>query len=293
MQDLQVVLDAAAFVAAFAEPVVGQAESRRREQILAVGVIRERTRLADQRVDDVPIVHGVPVAAHQPRQRVDAPVRVPDLDAVGEEPGLDPLADQPAVHRINVAVQVDQAAAVDPARYLQTRRQSRFGQGLQRRHLFGEAVGPARIPRGHDLLQERPVLLAAGEFATAAEEQRLIDGGLEVSVRRLGVAVLVRLPCVDPLAGHAVVGQQVAIPGLEFAGRREVVHGGGQTVAAVPPRHAAQFPHRILQAVGQRLERLRRTHRHRLPIRVGQHEVVDQVVEPPAGDGDVQARSCG
>ena len=246
VQDLQIILDSEAFVAAFAEAVVGQAEPRRREQIVAVGVVRERARLADQRVDHVPVVHRVPVAAHQTRQRVDQPVRVPDLDAVGEQPRFDPFANEPTVHRIHVAVNVNQAAGVHLARHLQARRQLRVGQMLQRRDFLGEAVGAARVPRRRDLLQERDVLLAVGEFATAAEQQRLIDRGLEVPVRRLRVAVLVRLPRVDPLARHAVMSQQIAIPGLELAGRRQVVHGRGQRVGAMPTRRAAQFPQRIL-----------------------------------------------
>jgi hypothetical protein len=114
-----------------------------------------------------------------------------------------------------------------------------------------------------------------------------------VSVRRLRIAVLVCLPRVDPLARHAVVSQQVAVTGLEFPRRRQVVHGGAETVAAVPPRHSTQFPQRILQTVGQGLERLRRTQRHRLPVRVGQHEVVHHVIESLTGDGDVQRVHVG
>jgi hypothetical protein len=98
LKDLQVVLGAEPLVAAVAEPVECQAEPGRREQVVAVGVVRERARFADERVDDVPVVHRRPVPADQPRQRVDVCVRVPDLDPVGEQPGLDPLADQPAVH---------------------------------------------------------------------------------------------------------------------------------------------------------------------------------------------------
>lgn len=288
VQDLQIILGSAPLVAAFAEAVVGEAEPRRREQIVAVGVVRERARLADQRVDHVPVVHRVSVATHQPRQRVDATVRVPDLDPVGEQPRLDRFADQPAVHRIHVAMNVDQAAGVHLAPHLQARRQPRVGQVLERRDFLGEAVGSPRVPCRHDLLQERDVLFAAGERAAAAEQERLVDRALEVTVRRLRVAVLVRLPRVDPLARHAVVRQQVAIPGLELAGRRQVVHGRGQRITAMPTRHAAQFPQRVLQAVRQRLERLGRAQRHRLPVRVGQHEVVDHVVEPLAGDRDVQ-----
>jgi len=293
VQDLQVALGAGPFVAALAEPVVGQAEARRREQIVAVGVLCERARLADQRVDDVPIVHRVAVATHQPRQRVNVLVRIPDLDAVGKEPGFDLLVDQPTMHRIDVAMNVNQAAGVDPARHLQARRQPRFGQTPERHHLFGEAILSTGVPRRHDLLQELPILVAVGELAAAAEQQRLIDRGLEVTVRRLRVAVLVRLPRVDPLARHAVVRQQIAIARLKLARRREVVHRRRQGIAAVPSRYAAQFPERVLQAVGERLERLRRTRRHGLPVRVGQHEVVHHVIESPAGDRDVQRVHVG
>jgi hypothetical protein len=75
-----------------------------------------------------------------------------------------------------------------------------LGQVPQRPHLFGEAIRAARVPRCHDAVQEVPILVTTGEIATAAEQQGLSDGGLEVPVRRLGVAVLVRLPHVDPLA---------------------------------------------------------------------------------------------
>jgi hypothetical protein len=88
-----------------------------------------------------------------------------------------------------------------------------------------------------------------------------------------------RLPDVDPLPGHAVVGEQVPIPRLKLPCRRQVVHGRTQAVAAVPPGHAAEFPERRLQPVGERLERFRRADAHRLPVRVGQHEVVHQVIE--------------
>ena len=105
---------------------------------------------------------------------------------------------------------------------------------------------------------------------------------------------------VDTPYTHSVVlrrprraGQQVAVAGLELPRRREVVHRRGQAVATMPPRHAAQFPERVLQAVGQGLERLRRRRCHRLPVRVGQHEVVDHVIERLTGDRDVQRVHVG
>jgi hypothetical protein len=182
MEHLQIFPGAVPFVAAGAEAVVGHAEPRRREQIVAVGIVRERARLADQRVDDVPVVDGVPVAAHQPRPRFHTPVRVPHLDAVGIEPRFHPLTDQPAVYRIRVAVNVNQAAAIDAATHLQTRRQPRVGQVGQRPLFLGEAILTPSVPRLPQILKERRVLLAAGEVAAAAEQQRLIGRGLEVPV---------------------------------------------------------------------------------------------------------------
>jgi hypothetical protein len=152
VQDLQVVFGAAAFVAAGAEPIVGQAKARRREQILAVSVIRERAGLADQRIDDVAIVHRMSVATHKTGQRIDVLVRIPDLNTVGEEPGLDLLADQATVHRVGVALNVHQTARIDAATHLQTRRQPRSGQVPQRCQVLGETIRSTRVPRRHGLL---------------------------------------------------------------------------------------------------------------------------------------------
>jgi hypothetical protein len=127
LKDLQVVFGAEPLIATVAEAVERETEPGGREQILAEGVVRERPRLADQGVDDVPVVHRRAVPAHQPRQRIDERVRVPDLDPVGEQSGLDPLADQPAVHRVGVTVNVNQTAGVDPAPHFQTRRQPLIG----------------------------------------------------------------------------------------------------------------------------------------------------------------------
>ena len=96
------------------QPVVGQAEAARREQLVAVAVVGERPRLAHQPVDDVPVGDPVLAPATQPRQALDQALGVPDLDVVGEEAGLDPLPDQPAGHRVGVADDVDGATTVHP-----------------------------------------------------------------------------------------------------------------------------------------------------------------------------------
>jgi hypothetical protein len=147
----------------------------------------------------------MPVAARQTRQCVDVLVGVPDLDAIGEQPRLDPFATQTAVHRIGVAVNVHQTARIDPAAHLQARRQACIGQVPQGLQLFSDAILSVGVPHRHQLLQEVRVLIAADEIATATEQQRLLDDGLEVPVRRLDVAVLVRLSHVDSLTRQTVV----------------------------------------------------------------------------------------
>jgi hypothetical protein len=224
VQDLQVLLGALSFVSSVAESVVGQAETRRREEVLPVGVVGERPRLADQRVDHMSVVNRVLVPTHQSRQGIHLPIGEPDFDAVGKEPRLDLLADQATVDRVSVTVQVNQTSRVHPTADFQTRRQSLIGQIPQRPPFLGEPIGASGIARSHEAAQELPVIVAGGEISTPSQQEGLIDGGLEVPVGRLGVAVLVRLPDVNPLAGQAVVGQQVAVPGLELSRRRQVVH---------------------------------------------------------------------
>jgi len=227
LQNRQVFLRALPFVAAVAEPVIGKAKPRRRKQVLAIGIVGESARLSHQLVDDVPIVDGVLIAADQPRSRLHVAIRVPNLNAVGVQPGFDPFADEPALHRIGVPMNVNQTAGVDAARHLQTTVEPLIRQIPQRGRLLGEAVATPGVADLHHFLQESRVLVAAGEIAAATQEQRLIDGGLEVPMRRLTVAVLMGLPDVDPLARHAVVRQQIPVARLKLPRHGQVIHGRG------------------------------------------------------------------
>lgn len=254
VQQRQVLLGGTPLVELRPEAVVGQSEPCGREQVVAEGVVGEGSWLARQGIDHVPVMHRVLVPTHQPRQRVGELIGVPDLDAVGVEPGFHPLADQPTVHRVGAAVNVDQAPRIDAATHLPATVQTRLGQSLQRRDLFGEAFPPGVVAALHDPVQEARVLVTTGEVATATQQQRLIDGGLEVVVRRFGIAVLVRLSSIDALSRQAVVIEEVAVAGLELACCRQVVDRRAEAVAAVPPGHTAEFPQRLLQAVGECLE---------------------------------------
>jgi hypothetical protein len=230
LQQRQVFLGLLAFVELLPEAVVGQAEARSRKEVLAIGIAGKGSRLSHQRIDHVPVMHRVLVPADQSRQCVDEHVRVPDLDAVGVEPGFHTLADQPAMHRVGTAVDVDQTSRIDAARHLQTTGQTDVGQVLQRCHLFGQAIAATFIANPDNLLKEVRVLVAAGKVPAATHQERLIDGGFEVVVRRFGIAILVRLPDVDPLTGQTVVIQQIAVTSLELPRRREVIHRRAETV---------------------------------------------------------------
>lgn len=105
---------------------------------------------------------------------------------------------------------------------------------------------PGRVARGDHLLEKPQVFVAAGEVAVATQEQGLVQRSLEVPVRRLRVAILVRLADVDPLAREAVMFQEPPIARLELAFGREVVDRRAQAVAAMPSRYSTEFPQRVL-----------------------------------------------
>ena len=275
------------------KPVVGHAKAAVGEQILAITVVVKGARLAHQLVDDVPVVDGVLGAPYQPRQRVHVHCRVPDFHAVGIQPGLDFLADQTAMHRIAVAVNVDQAATVHAHRQPQATVLALRRQRPEHGEFGGVPLPSRRVARGHHLLEKAAVVVLTVEVAAAAQMQRLVHGGFEMSMRRLTVAVLVRLANIDPLAGQAIMFQQTAIARLKLALGRQVVDRRTQAVAAMSARHAAQFPQGVLQTVGQRLERLRGAEAHGFPVGVGQHEVIHQMLEAFAEDGHRQRVHAG
>lgn len=94
----------------FTQHVIGQAKPRRRKQFFAITIVLERARLADQRVDHVPIVDAMLATSPQPRQRVDALLAIPDLQLFGVQPHVHRLADQAAVDRVSVVLDMNQTA---------------------------------------------------------------------------------------------------------------------------------------------------------------------------------------
>jgi hypothetical protein len=268
--------------------VVGDAERRRREQVLAVAVRRERARLTDQPVDHVTVSDPVLAAATQPRHALHHPLRVPHLHVLGVQAHLDPLADRPARHRVRVPTHVDRAPRIDSHLRATRRLEATRRQRPQLFHLLARLLGAIRVQLAEQVAEVLLVRLAAGEVATAAEQQLLVERALEAVVTLFDVAVLVAATGLDRLPFEAIVTQQRLVALRELGTRRARWNRSREPIRAVNGRHATQLRQRVLQAIGQRLERLGEADRARLPVRVGQHEVVDQVIERLTRDGHAQ-----
>ena len=97
-----------------------------------------------------------------------------------------------------------------------------------------------------------------GEITAAAKEQGLIKRGLQMPVARFNGAVLVRHARVVTGRHHAVMGAECLVTlrlifqGIAF----QVAESGGQTVAAMLARCAAEGPEGILQSFSQGNETL-------------------------------------
>jgi hypothetical protein len=179
--------------------VVGHAEAAAGEQVGLVAVVGERPRLTHQPVDDVPVVDPVLAPTPQPRQRFHRPLGVPDLDPLGVQPGLHPLADQPTRYRVGVALHPDGAACLHPHPQPLARLQPPGGKRPQHGQLLGQPGLPPGVTLAEHLPQEQPVGLTAGEVPATAQQQGLLQGPLELVVALFAVAVLVGLAGVDRL----------------------------------------------------------------------------------------------
>src|SRR5713226_9931157 len=110
-----------------------------------------------------------------------------------------------------------------------------------------------------------------------------------MAVRAFDRTVLVRYASIVAGRLHAVMSAQrlvaacLILPCVVV----EIAEGGGQAVAAMLQRGAAERPQRILQALGQRHEALAAQHdMSMLPAREGQSEMVEPVIQRRTGDAN-------
>ena len=182
------------------------------EEPVAVDRSGQRLRLAPQGVDHMAIVDAMDAP---PSSRL-AQAGMAD-DMRGAEECLDPvvvdvdaqaLADEPRRRAVEDAVHEEAAGAGDAGDDLGEVGGAPGGQRPQRRRLDAHRGLAAAVAAGDELVDEAAPVGDVGEVAGAAQDQRLVERGLEMAVVGLHRAVLVRLAGVVAAGEHAVVGAE-------------------------------------------------------------------------------------
>jgi hypothetical protein len=231
--------------------------------------------------------------APEPRQGVQLPGPVPDVEGLGPDVDIDLFADQTAGQRIGVAADVDRAPRIDPRLEPPGHLQPASRQGRQHGHFLTRTLLPVGITPGHELLEEPLIVASAGEIAAPSQHQSLVDGLLETMMTLLDIPILVGLSRLNRLTFETVMRQQGLVSPGEHLGFGIAVDRGGQAIGAVSPGDSSQFPQGILQALAEALEALGEADGAGLPVGIGKHEVIDQVVERFAEDGDAELGHAG
>ncbi len=245
VEDRQVILDHAAGPPVF-QQVVSHPEPAGGEHRIAIAVLLERSGLTHQPVDDVAVIDAMLAPASEPRQDVELPGPMPDVEGLGPDVDIHLLADQTAGQRIRVAANVDRAPGIDPGLEPASHLQPTIRQGRQHGHLFTKALLSVGIATGHELLEEELIVAAAGEIAATTEHQGLVDGLLEPVMALFDVAVLVGLPGLDRLAFESVMLEQSLVSPSEHFRLGVVIDRGGQAIGAVSRGDSSQFPQGVL-----------------------------------------------
>ena len=238
------------------QQVVSDPKLTGRKHLFTVSVVPERSRFTNQRINHMPIVDRLSVLPNQSRHGLHVVVLMAHDDVLRSNPHIDFRIDQPTRNRVGVSAHLDRAARANAevAQHI-VRVEPIVGQLVQRRLLFAETFAAIGVGLCDDLFDEGQVVIAAGEVATATQQQPLLDPVLDVSVRRFDIAVLVGTACVGSLRLTAVVlhERRVAI-GVRLAAG-VVFDGGTERIGTMPLRHTTEFPKRFLNALTQGLER--------------------------------------
>jgi hypothetical protein len=269
------------------QKVVGHAKTARRKQFGPVAVSRECARLTHQPVDHVPVVDAVFAASAQARHRLLLTLGVPHLDGGGVDTHVDPFADQPRRHRVDVPLDADRTARLHTHTHTAKRLQPPRRQRLQESAFDVMSLLSFGVTPFAHLTQKYFVRCLAREIGTATQQQCLLDRTLEAMMALLAIAVLVAGVDIDRLRLDLVVRHQRLITTREEP-RPRSLNRQTHAITAMAFRHTAQCPHCVLKAFGKALETLRKANRHVLPVRVRQHEVIDHVPERLAVDGHAQ-----
>jgi hypothetical protein len=227
----------------------------------------------------MPIVDPGPVLTAEPRHPLHHLPCIPHLDGFRADPGFEPLAPQPCRHRVHIALHPDRAPPAHPHPQPFPGLQPPRRQGPQLGQLGGHGRTPRRIPPSHQLHHPGPVRLPTSKLPAPPQPQGLVHRLLEPPVRLLDIPVLMSRRRVGRLRHQPVMGQQGPVLRRVHLRVPVLMHRQTHPVRPMPRRHAPQRPQGFLQALTQTGETLGTTQADMLPVRLRQHEMVDQVGE--------------
>ncbi len=231
--------------------------------------------------------------ASESRQGVDLSGPMPDVEGFGPDVNIHLFADQTAGQRVGVAADMDRAPGIDPGLESPSHLQPASRQGRQDGHFLTKTLLSVGIASGHELLEKQLIIASAGEITAASEHQGLVDGLLETMMTLLDVAILIGLSRLDRLAFELVMREQSLVSSSEHIGFLVAVDRCGQAIGAVSPGDSSQFPQGVLQTLAEALEAFGEADGAGLPVGVGEHEVIDHVIEGLAEDGDAELGHAG
>lgn len=205
VQQLEILLDRGSFRCVLEQLVVGHAESRRGVHVVHVLVIDERTRLANQRVDHMAKVDRFLAKPELSRHPLDAFVAIPQFQMILVNAYFESQTDILAADRVRVALHADDAVGLDRHQDRCAGTATLWRQRAERGDFFAKPFVSRDVAPLDERTDEPQIVLGADKIAASAQPQRLVQGILEVTVRRLHVSIFVRLADVDAMAIRAIV----------------------------------------------------------------------------------------
>jgi hypothetical protein len=153
------------------EQVVSDSKLTRWKHLFAVLVLRQRARLANQRIDDVTIVDRHSLLPKQSLHRLNGMILVAHEDLFRTDSYVDFLADQPTGYGVRIGAHLDGAALGDAnASHDVIGVESIVWQPLQTSLFFHEALVTIGVGAGDDFFHEVLVVLATGEVTATAKQ---------------------------------------------------------------------------------------------------------------------------
>ena len=230
------------------------------------------------------------------RQRHEMGAADEQVEPVIVEPDPQPVSDQPRRHGVEHFPQREAAGRRDGDDDFLIIAGAPVGQRLQRGALGIDAGTAASVLGRHDLVDEAAIGGQIIEVARGAQQERVANRRLEMAVRALDPAILMRDAAVVAGRRHAVMPAQRVVAGGEIRPGFgiKIAEGRRQAVAAVLRRRTAQRPQRVLQPFGKRDVTLAaQDHMGMFEARPHQPEVIEAMIERLPGNQDAKIAHVG